>query len=300
MPQNHHLSFKTVSKIVIMTQRGRFLERKEQRQSRKLQRQKAALETAQTANDADEVLRLTQEIKITEIYLKEYETYRQRREAKRLSGTPKVQNDVKVAAPARAQASTPQPSHSETKKYSSWSTAVMQARRNHPNNRTGMTLKVVIKSGANLLAADDNGFSDPYVKLHLRRKTGPNGARSTKNAQGQELKSFKTKTKKKTLSPVWNETFVYEQADFTIEDDLYFHVKDWDRFGSNDFLGSVSLAIWKLYFNPTKTWVLKLQNPTSAQAGSLTVDVSLTKISGEFGALAQIIKAQPELCNQWK
>ncbi|TKR64917.1 hypothetical protein L596_025390 [Steinernema carpocapsae] len=85
-----------------------------------------------------------------------------------------------------------------------------------------------------LKAMDKNGFSDPYVKLHLI----PGVAKATK---------MTSKTVDKTLNPEWNEELVYYGV---TEDDkqkktLRVTVFDRDRIGS-DFLGETRFQLKRL------------------------------------------------------
>ncbi|KAJ1458483.1 C2 domain-containing protein, partial [Pelagophyceae sp. CCMP2097] len=50
-----------------------------------------------------------------------------------------------------------------------------------------------------------------------------------------------TKTKKKTLAPVWNEALAFEL--FGDESEAAVSVWDWDLVGSDDLLGRVSLPL---------------------------------------------------------
>ncbi|KAB8342983.1 hypothetical protein FH972_022577 [Carpinus fangiana] len=100
----------------------------------------------------------------------------------------------------------------------------------HPSesiNNSG-TLRVEVHDAADLPAADRNGYSDPYLKFHLNGK-----------------QVHKTETQKKTLHPVWNETFEIAvnsrtAAKFSVE------CFDWDRTDSDDLLGTSVIDISKL------------------------------------------------------
>ena len=76
------------------------------------------------------------------------------------------------------------------------------------------TFELVIDKGENLVAADFNGFSDPYVKIMLNN-----------------VLYRKTQIRKKTLNPVWNETVTFYYI-CSLKDrlTLNFQVYDWDRF----------------------------------------------------------------------
>lgn len=67
------------------------------------------------------------------------------------------------------------------------------------------------------------GLSDPYVTVQVGGMT-----------------LFRSSVKKKTLSPVWEET-VQIPVDFTRTPLVIFTVMDYDALTSDDFLGSLSL-----------------------------------------------------------
>ncbi|KNC51806.1 ADP-ribosylation factor GTPase-activating protein [Thecamonas trahens ATCC 50062] len=85
------------------------------------------------------------------------------------------------------------------------------------------TVAVELLEGKDLVACDVSGKSDPYVKFSL-------GA--------QQLKS---KIKKKSLNPVWGETFMFCVPHFGAE--LHLDVMDWDKLSADDSMGSASVAI---------------------------------------------------------
>lgn len=74
-----------------------------------------------------------------------------------------------------------------------------------------------------LRPADPNGLSDPYVLLSL----GSGKARS--------------RTVLKTLNPVWNETLAIANA--ALNETLKVVVMDWDKVGSDDYLGEFSVPL---------------------------------------------------------
>jgi len=82
---------------------------------------------------------------------------------------------------------------------------------------------------ANVMAADHSGTSDPYVKVILR---------------GQEIK--KTSVVKKTLNPVWNESFTVPIAE-RMNNKLLFEVYDWNQIGKADFIGEAEVPLYEVY-----------------------------------------------------
>jgi len=84
------------------------------------------------------------------------------------------------------------------------------------------TLTINIIEGKELIAADNGKSSDPYVKLKF------------------DSQSYKTEVKKETLAPVWNQ--IFQLPSVNCDSSVFnFEVFDWDRFGSHDSLGGVTV-----------------------------------------------------------
>ncbi|KAK6043006.1 C2 domain protein, partial [Cooperia oncophora] len=109
-------------------------------------------------------------------------------------------------------------------------------------------LTVHLIRAKNLKAMDSNGFSDPYVKLHLL----PGNAKATK---------LTSRTIEKTLNPEWNEELHYYGITETDKQKktLRITVLDRDRIGS-DFLGETRIALRKLPINTPKKFNLYLEH----------------------------------------
>ena len=87
-------------------------------------------------------------------------------------------------------------------------------------------LRVTLKHAAGLLAKDSNGKSDPYVKVL--------------SGGGEK----KTKVKKRTLDPEWNEAIDFEgRYEAFVGTGLTLKLYDWDRIGSDDALGELSVDL---------------------------------------------------------
>ena len=91
-------------------------------------------------------------------------------------------------------------------------------------------LRVNLVSGHDLLSADDNGFSDPYCDLNVLCPS----RESCKHM-------WRSSTKFETLNPKWDET----QRMPLVTDGALLHLAcfDWDRQGTDDFLGEQLLDL---------------------------------------------------------
>nr|XP_043880789.1 synaptotagmin-2 isoform X3 [Solea senegalensis] len=91
-------------------------------------------------------------------------------------------------------------------------------------------LTVGILQAADLMSMDSGGTSDPYVKVHLFP---------------DKKKKYDTKVHKKTLNPVFNETFVFKQVPYEElgGKTLVMSVYDYDRFSKHDVIGEVKIPM---------------------------------------------------------
>lgn len=111
-------------------------------------------------------------------------------------------------------------------------------------NYTLNVLEITIRRCKDLAAVDaKRNRSDPYVKTYLlpdRTKTGKR----------------KTRIKKHTLSPVFDEILKYQIMKCELETrTLSVMVWHSDRFGRNDFLGEVNVSLdYYTFDNPTPLW----------------------------------------------
>ncbi|CAI5446032.1 unnamed protein product [Caenorhabditis angaria] len=135
--------------------------------------------------------------------------------------------------------------NSNSQKYKPGTLGSIQFNLNYEVSEKKLTITLL--RAKNLKAMDSNGFSDPYVKLHLI----PGNAKATK---------LTSKTIEKTLNPEWNEEMVYWGV--TEEDKekktLRITVLDRDRIGS-DFLGETRIALRKLPNSGVKKYNLYLE-----------------------------------------
>lgn len=91
-------------------------------------------------------------------------------------------------------------------------------------------LAVGVIQGADLPGMDMSGTSDPYVKVYLLP---------------DKKKKFETKVHRKTLNPVFNETFVFKNVPFAEvgSKTLVFAIYDFDRFSKHDQIGQVQVPL---------------------------------------------------------
>ncbi|XP_052869260.1 synaptotagmin-4 isoform X1 [Anopheles cruzii] len=96
-------------------------------------------------------------------------------------------------------------------------------------------LTVVLLKARNLPRMDVTGLADPYVKIYLLYN-------------GQRIAKKKTHVKKRTLSPVFNESFAFdipttEGAGTSLEGvSLELMLLDWDRVTKNEVIGRLELG----------------------------------------------------------
>lgn len=125
------------------------------------------------------------------------------------------------------------------------------------NYRTG-TLEIAIRQCKELAPADPKRHrSDPYVKTYLL----PDKTRGGKR---------KTRVKKNTLGPIFDETLRYLISKSEVENRILW-VTVWhnDRFGRNDFLGEVSINFDYFRFGNSAPKWYPLQERVETQTTSL-------------------------------
>jgi hypothetical protein len=91
---------------------------------------------------------------------------------------------------------------------------------------------VVVLKARNLPKMDITGLCDPYVKIYLVYNN-------------QRIAKKKTHVKKRTLNPVFNESFVFDLPktdDGLVNINLEFLLLDWDRVTKNEVIGRLELG----------------------------------------------------------
>ncbi|CAH0724146.1 unnamed protein product, partial [Brenthis ino] len=101
-------------------------------------------------------------------------------------------------------------------------------------------LRLKIVGAYSLAKKDIFGASDPYVRVELQKVDGD-----------VTVETFLTKTKKKTLNPVWNQEFVFRVK--PQEQKLLIQVFDENRLTRDDFLGMVEIPLNNTPFESAAT-----------------------------------------------
>ncbi|KAM6437844.1 protein piccolo-like [Liasis olivaceus] len=102
-------------------------------------------------------------------------------------------------------------------------------------------LIIHVLQARNLAPRDNNGYSDPFVKVYLLPGRGQ--VMVVQNASVENKR--KTKYIQKSLNPEWNQTVIYKSIfmEQLKKKTLEVTVWDYDRFSSNDFLGEVLIEL---------------------------------------------------------
>merc|ERR1712137_6289 len=138
-----------------------------------------------------------------------------------------------------------------------------------------MRIRVKILRALNLLAADANGESDPYVKVAV----APGITFISPEANKVEWK--KTGVVSKNRNPVWT-----KDAEFSLDvkdpvhEKLWFQVFDKDLVGSDDPLGATCTSFHSLVQGQVESRCLKLSGRVSKNEGQLFVELEALDFQG--------------------
>ena len=108
-------------------------------------------------------------------------------------------------------------------------------------------LTVVVLKARNLPKMDVTGLADPYVKIYLLYN-------------GQRIAKKKTHVKKRTLSPVFNESFVFDipaGGEGLDNVSLEFLLLDWDRVTKNEVCFFLCIVGWGVIGGPVGDWAAR-------------------------------------------
>jgi Ca2+-dependent lipid-binding protein len=136
---------------------------------------------------------------------------------------------------------------------------------------------LIVHEAKKLIAADRGGTSDPYCQIKVEKQL------------------FKTEVVKKSLNPVWNETYDFS-ARLTTKL-LVFEVYDHDIIGGHDFLGGIELDLstLELDINAQKpTWYdLTSLGREEKVAGSLRLSIAVKRSSVQFEDITKGLALKP-------
>ncbi|XP_031754890.1 protein piccolo isoform X2 [Xenopus tropicalis] len=145
-------------------------------------------------------------------------------------------------------------------------------------------LIIHILQARNLAPRDNNGYSDPFVKVYLLPGRGQ--VMVVQNASAEYKR--RTKYVQKSLNPEWNQTVIYKNISMEQlkKKTLEVTVWDYDRFSSNDFLGEVLIDlsnasnldnIPRWYFLKEQSESIDHAKPHSGQSGQQAPKPSVIK-----------------------
>ena len=126
-------------------------------------------------------------------------------------------------------------------------------------------LTVHVHEAKHITAMDVNGKSDPYVKI------------SSYHRGSGWSDGSKTRTRKKTLNPNWNEklTVFLDTADTACR--VLIEVYDWDGFSDDDLIGGFSISGNELMKNSADGW-FRLLGKTESVFYNIPVGYSKEKL----------------------
>jgi Ca2+-dependent lipid-binding protein len=136
---------------------------------------------------------------------------------------------------------------------------------------------VIVHEAKKLVAADRGGTSDPYCQVKVEKQL------------------FKTEVVKKSLNPVWNETFDFSARVTT--KDLVFEVYDHDIIGGHDFLGGIEMDLCSLELDTAvqkPSWYdLTSLGRDEKVAGSLRLSITVKRVTVQFEDITKGLALKP-------
>ncbi|RCN45613.1 C2 domain protein, partial [Ancylostoma caninum] len=155
-----------------------------------------------------------------------------------------------------------------------------------------LLVKIRLKEGQNLAIRDASGSSDPYVKFKYKDRI-----------------VYKSSTIFKNLNPIWDEEFQMLADDMTSP--IYIEVFDYDRFCTDDFMGSANIDISQVkWFQPLERTV-ELADDASPEEELGTISLTITVVpltmdeKDEFvqksvrGVLSEVVKKKEKMVQMW-
>ncbi|NWS00480.1 PCLO protein, partial [Motacilla alba] len=149
-------------------------------------------------------------------------------------------------------------------------------------------LIIHILQARNLAPRDNNGYSDPFVKVYLLPGRGKENVGVIFLADAE----YKRRTKyiQKSLNPEWNQTVIYKNisVEQLKKKTLEVTVWDYDRFSSNDFLGEVLIELSSIsQLDNTPRWY-----PLKEQSENIDHGKSHSEKSSQQSPKPSVIKSR--------
>ncbi|PIO68061.1 C2 domain protein, partial [Teladorsagia circumcincta] len=125
-----------------------------------------------------------------------------------------------------------------------------------------LLVKIRLKDGQNLAIRDASGSSDPYVKFKYKDRI-----------------VYKSSTIFKNLNPIWDEEFQMLADDMTSP--IIIEVFDYDRFCTDDFMGSCSIDISQVKWFQSFESVVDLSDDASPneELGRIALTISVVPLT---------------------
>ncbi|SCU97358.1 LAMI_0F09780g1_1 [Lachancea mirantina] len=125
-------------------------------------------------------------------------------------------------------------------------------------NSGDLTIKII--NANNLISADRNGKSDPFVKFYIDNDKGS---------------FFKTHHQKRTLDPTWNETCVVQITN-RVNNYLKIKMMDWDAGNKDDLIGEGVVPLADIDPENPMDLTVPLVGPKGQDGGTLNLNFSFS------------------------
>ncbi|KHJ98161.1 C2 domain protein [Oesophagostomum dentatum] len=155
-----------------------------------------------------------------------------------------------------------------------------------------LLVKIRLKEGQNLAIRDASGSSDPYVKFKYKERI-----------------VYKSSTIFKNLNPIWDEEFQMLADDMTSP--ITIEVFDYDRFCTDDFMGSATIDISQVKWFQPREQIVDLSDDASPDEELGTVSLTITVVpltndeKDDFvqksvrGVLSEVVKKKEKMVQMW-
>ncbi|KAE9419062.1 hypothetical protein Angca_005104 [Angiostrongylus cantonensis] len=159
-------------------------------------------------------------------------------------------------------------------------------------NYVALLVKIRLKEGQNLAIRDASGSSDPYVKFKYKDRF-----------------VYKSSTIFKNLNPIWDEEFQMLVEDMTSP--IVIEVFDYDRFFTDDFMGSAKIDISPVKWFQSVEKIVELFDDAlpEEELGTISLTITVLPITSdeknEFvqravrGVLSEVVKKREKFVQIW-